>query len=152
MQNLLRILLIFTAVSMAGCSTWHFPGVFRINIAQGNLITKDMVEKLRVGMTPRQVRYVMGSPMIHDPFHPDRWDYLYYLKTGKGIVLRNHLVLYFKDDRLARVDKSEYENPDQLREDLFKQLGIKAPKDTTASGTPEPKPEPRQEGNDGDAS
>jgi outer membrane protein assembly factor BamE len=84
-----------------------------------------MVEKLRVGMTPRQVRYVMGSPMIADPFNPDRWDYLYNLETGKGLMIENHLVLYFEGERLARIDNTEYKDPDALRADLLQQLGIK---------------------------
>ena len=100
MQKLLRILLIFSLIPTtpvtSACSSLRFPGVFRIDVAQGNLITKDMVDKLRVGMTPRQVRYVMGSPMIADTFHPERWDYLYNLETGKGIFIENHLVLYFE--------------------------------------------------------
>lgn len=149
MQNLLRILLIFTAVSTAACSSLRFPGVFRIDVGQGNLITKDMVDKLRVGMTPRQVRYVMGSPMIDDTFHPDRWDYLYNLETGKGLLLENHLVLYFEGERLARIDKSEYKDPDQLRNDLLKQLGIKAPKNTTSTGEPVPQEEPREDATSG---
>lgn len=149
MQKSLRILLIFSLIpiytAISACSTLRFPGVFRIDIGQGNLITKDMVDKLRVGMTPRQVRYVMGSPMIADTFHPERWDYLYNLETGKGLLIENHLVLYFEGERLARIDNSEYRNPDQLREDLIRQLGLKPQQqDTTASGTPVPAPEPRQ--------
>lgn len=124
MQKLLIILLMFSAGLLTGCETLRFPGVFRIDVGQGNLITKDMVDKLRVGMTPRQVRYVMGSPMIADTFNPDRWDYLYNLETGKGLLIENHLVLYFEGERLARIDNSEYKDPDQLRADLLKQLGI----------------------------
>lgn len=125
MQKLLIILLMFSVTLLGGCSSLRFPGVFRIDIGQGNLITKDMVEKLRVGMTPRQVRYVMGSPMIADPFNPDRWDYLYNLETGKGLMIENHLVLYFEGERLARIDNTEYKDPDALRADLLQQLGIK---------------------------
>lgn len=125
MQKLLIILLMFSVTLLDGCSSLRFPGVFRIDIGQGNLITKDMVEKLRVGMTPRQVRYVMGSPMIADPFNPNRWDYLYNLETGKGLMIENHLVLYFEGERLARIDKTEYKDPEALRADLLQQLGIK---------------------------
>jgi len=147
MQNLLRILLIFTAVSISACSSLRFPGVFRIDVGQGNLITKDMVDKLRLGMTPRQVQYVMGSPMIADTFHPDRWDYLYNLETGKGLLLANHLVLYCERDKLARIDKGQYKDPEQIRNELLKQLGIKIPKQTTETGEPEPQPEPRPDPN-----
>ncbi len=150
MQKLLRILLIFSlipvCISVSACSSLRFPGVFRIDVGQGNLITKDMVDKLRVGMTPRQVKYVMGSPMIADTFHPDRWDYLYNLETGKGIFIENHLVLYFEGERLARIDNTEYRDPDQLRNDLIKQLGIEIKQDTTETGTPAPAEEPRETG------
>lgn len=128
MQKLLIILLMFSVTLLGGCSSLRFPGVFRIDIGQGNLITKDMVDKLRVGMTPRQVRYVMGSPMIADPFNPARWDYLYNLETGKGLMIENHLVLYFEGERLARIDNSAYKDPDALRAELLDQLGIKLEK------------------------
>jgi outer membrane protein assembly factor BamE len=148
MQKLLRVLLVFSLVPAtfitSGCESLRFPGVFRIDVGQGNLITKEMVDKLRLGMTPRQVHYVMGSPMIADTFHPDRWDYLYNLETGKGIFIENHLVLYFEGERLARIDNTEYKDPEQLRNDLMKQLGIDIKQPTTESGTAAPAEEPRE--------
>lgn len=126
MQKLLIILLVFGAtLTTTGCGSLQFPGVFRIDVGQGNLITKDMVDKLRVGMTPRQVRYVMGSPMIADTYNPNRWDYLYNLETGKGLLVENHLVLHFEGERLARIDTTEYKDPEQLRKQLLEQMGIK---------------------------
>ena len=145
MQKLLIILLVFGATLLSGCGSLRFPGVFRIDVGQGNLITKDMVEKLRVGMTPRQVRYVMGSPMIADTFNPERWDYLYNLETGKGLVVENHLVLYFDGERLARIDNSEYKNPDQLRDEVLKQMGIEIKQPKTETGEPVPQEEPRED-------
>lgn len=146
MQKLLTVLLVFGAFLLGGCESLRFPGVFRIDIGQGNLITKDMVDKLRVGMTPRQVRYVMGSPMIADTFNPDRWDYLYNLETGKGLMIENHLVLYFEGDRLARIDNSGYKDPDQLRNQVLEQMGIKLEQPKTETGTPEPEAEPAAPG------
>ncbi len=143
MQKLLIILLMLGTTALSGCGSMRFPGVFRIDVGQGNLITKDMVDKLRVGMTPRQVRYVMGSPMISDTFNPNRWDYLYNLETGKGLLIENHLILYFDGERLARIDNSEYKDPDQLRDEVLKQMGIKVEGDAkTETGAPEPKEEP----------
>lgn len=144
MQKLLTILLVFCATLTSGCESLRFPGVFRIDIGQGNLITKDMVDKLRVGMTPRQVRYVMGSPMIADTFNPTRWDYLYNLETGKGLLIENHLVLYFEGERLAQIDTHEYKDPEQLRNNLLKQMGVKIEEPKTETGTPEPQEEPAQ--------
>ena len=138
MQKLLIILVMFGAVALSGCGSLRFPGVFRIDVGQGNLITQDMVDKLRVGMTPRQVRYVMGSPMVDDTFNPNRWDYLYNLETGKGLLIENHLVLYFEGERLARIDKAEYKDPDQLRNQVLEQMGIKPDQAKTETGEPEP--------------
>lgn len=144
MQKLLIILLVFGATLLSGCGSLRFPGVFRIDVGQGNLITSDMVDKLRVGMTPRQVRYVMGSPMIADTFNPSRWDYLYNLETGKGLLVENHLILYFEGERLARIDDSRYKNPEQLRNQVLEQMGIKLkqPESQTETGAPEPAEEP----------
>lgn len=108
MPCLSRMILIFTLACTAGCETLRFPGVFRIDIPQGNIITADNVDKLKVGMTTRQVEYVMGTAMVKDPFHPERWDYFYHLETGKGKILTNHLVLTFEGDTLTRIDKSRY--------------------------------------------
>lgn len=121
------ILVLAALLLASGCSSLRFPGVYRIDIGQGNILTQDMVDKLRIGMTPRQVEYVMGSPMIADNFNPNRWDYLYHLETGKGISIRNHLILYFENERLARIDESLYQNPEELRNNLLKQLGVPIP-------------------------
>lgn len=116
LQKLLIISLCATAV--AGCSSIRFPGVFRIDIGQGNIITADMIEKLKVGMTKRQVEYVMGSAMIQDPFSPERWDYVYSYETGKGSFVENKLTLYFEADRLQRIDDSRLKDPEKVREQL----------------------------------
>ncbi|EAR62913.1 outer membrane protein assembly factor BamE [Neptuniibacter caesariensis] len=94
-------LLIVTALSfvLAGCS--GFPGVYKIDIPQGNVVTQDMVDKLRPGMTESQVRFIMGSPLITDTFHEGRWDYLYSKKSGSdGSYVRERISLYFTDGKL----------------------------------------------------
>jgi len=131
-------LLLISALITTGCSSMRFPGVYRIDVAQGNILTKDMVDKLRLGMTPRQVQYVMGSPMIWDTFHPGRWDYLYSLETGKGLMIQNQLTLYFENERLAKIDTARYKDPDQLRNDLLQQMGLPVPDATDAPAPIEP--------------
>ncbi|MCG8668173.1 MAG: outer membrane protein assembly factor BamE [Pseudomonadales bacterium] len=116
LQSLL-ILGICTVLA-AGCSGLRFPGVFRIDIGQGNIITTDMIEKLTVGMTKRQVEYVMGSAMIKDPFSPNRWDYIYNYETGRGTFVENQLTLYFEGDRLQRIDNDELKDPEAVRKEL----------------------------------
>ncbi|MDX1694993.1 MAG: outer membrane protein assembly factor BamE [Ketobacteraceae bacterium] len=115
-QKLLIIGLCCLAVS--GCSNLRFPGVFRIDIGQGNIITADMIQKLKVGMTKRQVEYVMGSAMIQDPFTPERWDYVYSYETGEGAFVENKLSLYFEGERLQRIDDSRLKDPEKVREKL----------------------------------
>lgn len=152
MQNLLNafyrsspaaLLIIALTLVTSGCSSLRFPGVFRIDVGQGNLITKEMLDKLRVGMTPRQVEYVMGAPMVADTFHPERWDYIYSLETGKGILVQNQLTLFFENERLAKIDTSRYKDPEALRNDLLQQMGIEIPKpvDEAENAKPEEKPD-----------
>jgi outer membrane protein assembly factor BamE len=94
-----------TAALTAGCGsvTDYFPrflAPYRPDVQQGNVITSDMVEQLRPGMTRDQVKFMLGTPLLADGFHPDRWDYLYYLKPRSGASQRRNLVIYFKDNRL----------------------------------------------------
>ena len=58
--------------------------VYRANIAQGNLIKQEDLDQAEVGMTRNQIRFLLGTPMIDDPFHKNRWDYVYYLKLGRN--------------------------------------------------------------------
>ncbi len=76
----------------------------RQDIQQGNIITQEMVNKLHPGMSRRQVRYVMGTPMLVDIFHKDRWDYLYLMQRGDGERTRERLSLYFENGRLSRIE------------------------------------------------
>lgn len=122
MQKLTRMILIFALTFTAACSSLRFPGVFRIDIPQGNIISAENVEKLKTGMTSRQVEYLMGSSMIQDPFHADRWDYLYHLETGKGKLLTNHLTLYFDKGTLVKIDKSRYKNTKAMADSVEQKL------------------------------
>jgi len=89
------------ATMLSACSNLEFPWVYRLDIDQGNIITQDMVNQLKPGMTRDQVKFVMGSPLIVDPFHRDRWDYVYTLRKADGKRTREELAVYFKDDQLA---------------------------------------------------
>ena len=90
---------------LVGCgSNFGFPGVYRINVEQGNVVTEEMVEQLRPGLNRRQVRYIMGTPLIEDSFHKDRWDYRYLLRNGNELLSETQLTLWFQDDELVRVE------------------------------------------------
>lgn len=91
------------AAGLGACGgAMDFPGVYKINIAQGNIITQDMVDQLRPGMTKRQVLFVMGTPLVRDPYHQDRWDYVYNFQPGDGARGQERLTVFFVDDRLTR--------------------------------------------------
>ncbi|HTY49689.1 MAG TPA: outer membrane protein assembly factor BamE [Steroidobacteraceae bacterium] len=82
------------------------PGcVYKMTIQQGNYIEKRSVAQLQVGMTRVQVRYLMGTPMVPPIFDNDRWDYLYYLRIGRDRPIQRMLTVYFKDDKVSRIDK-----------------------------------------------
>ena len=111
MRVLLRILCASLALAaLAGCESvrgWapNFVQPYRPDVPQGNVITKEMVEQLRPGMSRDQVRFLLGTPMLASLFHQDRWDYVYYLKRGKGSETQSRkLVVYFKENRLDRFD------------------------------------------------
>lgn len=98
MQNTKLLLTSFTLVgllALAGCS---FPGVYKIDIQQGNVVTQDMIDQLRPGMTRRQVRFIMGNPLLTDTFHADRWDYLYSLQPGGGERQQERVSVIFNDN------------------------------------------------------
>ena len=83
---------------MTGCS------IHQIDIQQGNVITPEVVEKLKIGMNRRTVKSILGTPPIADPFHQDRWDYVYSMALGKEKKSQNsHLTLLFENDNLKDI-------------------------------------------------
>jgi len=87
---------------LGGCN--YLPKVYKLDIQQGNVVTQEMVDKLKPGMTRAQVRYVLGTPLVQDAFHQNRWDYFYSLKKGTdGVAETRRLTLIFKDDVLQNV-------------------------------------------------
>lgn len=87
----------FLLLALGGCSSLYFPWVYRIDIPQGNFVTDDMLAQLKPGMTPEEVRAVMGPPVLSDPFSQDTWFYLMTYRPGQGKTLSQELVVYFKD-------------------------------------------------------
>ncbi|OIQ90668.1 outer membrane protein assembly factor BamE precursor [mine drainage metagenome] len=76
---------------------------YRIDVRQGNFVTQEMVAQLKPGQTKDQVRFILGTPLLTDIFHADRWDYVYRFQPGHGQVLERRVTVYFKDGKLARV-------------------------------------------------
>lgn len=140
MQNTKLLLTSFTLVgllALAGCS---FPGVYKIDIQQGNVVTQDMIDQLRPGMTRRQVRFIMGNPLLTDTFHADRWDYLYSLQPGGGERQQERMTLIFNsNDQLVSLNGDFM--PGVSRDEAI--LG----KDSDTNVTPQqPKEEPAKPG------
>lgn len=82
------------------------PGLtpYKIDIQQGNYVTEDMLVKVKPGMSKAQVRFALGTPLIVDPFHSDRWDYVYELKKRGRVIEHRRMVAVFSDDKLVRID------------------------------------------------
>jgi outer membrane protein assembly factor BamE len=86
---------------ITGCSS--IPSVlYKIDVQQGNIITQEMVDKLKPGMGRSQVRFVLGTALIDDVFHKDRWDYVYRLLQHGNLVEEYKLTVFFEDDKLVR--------------------------------------------------
>ena len=80
--------------------------VYRMNITQGNFLEAKTVDQVSVGMTRSQVRFLLDTPMVADTFHPDRWDYLYYLRDGKTRkVQQRHFIVWFEEEKVSRIDR-----------------------------------------------
>lgn len=75
---------------------------FRVDVQQGNFISQEQVALLKEGMTRDQVRFVLGSPLLTDVFHADRWDYAFRVQKGSGETTSSKVTVFFKDDKLAR--------------------------------------------------
>jgi outer membrane protein assembly factor BamE len=96
--------------------------VYRPDIQQGNFISKEMVAQLKVGMTPDQVRFVLGTPLLTDVFHETRWDYPFRIRKGDGEITSSRVVVFFKEGRV-----SHFEGGDLPEENDYL-LRIAAPK------------------------
>jgi outer membrane protein assembly factor BamE len=81
------------------------PGVtpYRMEVQQGNFISQEMVSQLKPGMTKEQVRFILGTPLVTDIFHADRWDYVFFREKADGKREQRNLSVVFEKDRLARV-------------------------------------------------
>jgi len=105
MRKLLISFILGATLVISGCSQdTRFPFSHRIDVQQGNVLTQEKVNQVRPGMSRRQVKFILGTPLLEDPFHEDRWDYIYMLLTGDGDVTEKHIALYFADDKLDRIE------------------------------------------------
>lgn len=98
----MRLALLALAVLLAACNPLK---PYRIEIQQGNHITQEQVSQLKPGMTREQVRFVLGTPLLTDMFHADRWDYIFRRQLADSNKLEERrLTVVFVDDRLSSVE------------------------------------------------
>lgn len=94
-----------TTLASAGC-------VYRASISQGNLIKQEDLDQVALDMTRSQVRFLLGTPLIDDPFHANRWDYVYYLKVGRDeAAFERWVSIFFENDRVSEIRKDLQLNP-----------------------------------------
>lgn len=108
MKSVLRLLIAVPMLWLAACSVTDSVTQkitpYKMDISQGNAVTQEMVSKLRPGLTKAQVRFIMGTPLIVDTFHANRWDYVYRNQVAGKPLEERKLTLYFEQDVLARVE------------------------------------------------
>ena len=91
--------LLILTLSTAGCS---LPKMYKVVVSQGNLVDQEMIDKLEIGMTESQVKFVMGTPLISDTFFPDRWDYFTTVTQGENVYTEQKIVLFFEENKLVK--------------------------------------------------
>jgi outer membrane protein assembly factor BamE len=89
----------------AGCGLAPSLTPYRIEIQQGNYLTQEMVAQLKPGLTRDQVRFVLGTPLVSDIFHEERWDYVFMRQRSSSTGIEYHrIAVFFQDGRLKRVE------------------------------------------------
>ena len=99
MRHLLLSLFLLAAVSASSCNILYVQ-----DIEQGNILTQEMIDQVRPGMTRRQVTFILGTPLVADPFHANRWDYYYELIPGDKKAGKKKLItIFFKGDGVSQI-------------------------------------------------
>ena len=105
----LRVLAALAALILASCSSIGLPTpslkAYRMEIQQGNFVSQEMVSQLKPGMSKEQVRFILGTPLIADSFHANRWDYVFRRQMANSNVLEHRkIAVFFEDGKLKRVE------------------------------------------------
>ncbi len=134
MRKLLTPIAIIASLLLAACSSDpivnRLPWVYKIEIQQGNVLVQDDVNQLRTGMTRRQVQFILGTPMVQDPFHANRWDYYYEYQPGtrgEGEYRKEHLAVFFEDDKLVRLAGTVLPDPNAPAEPPNRLVTVEVP-------------------------
>ena len=102
--------LIYAAI--AGCLLLAGGCVYRIDVQQGNLLEETDIAAVKPGMTRSQVRFLLGTPMVDDPFHKDRWDYVYFIRIGRDpATFKRWVTIVFEDDIVVAINDDQELDP-----------------------------------------
>ena len=132
-----RLSFLLCLLTLAACSVPSIVKPHRIEIQQGNYVSQEMIAQLKLGMSREQVRYVLGTPLVTDIFHADRWDYVYYREFAGKFEQRRVSVHFDKEGRLARVGGDVVSAGDGSRAPAAAQAGP-APAPSQAKPAPGP--------------
>lgn len=100
-RKLVLISMLATLTVAPGC-------VYRLAVQQGNIAELEDVEQVKVGMTPSQVRFLLGTPLVDDPFNDDRWDYVFQSRVGRNEPMtRQFMTVYFEDGKVSRLERPD---------------------------------------------
>jgi len=101
MRKFLILSLLINALAVTGCT------IHKLDVQQGNVIDEEKVNSLEIGMNRRQVRFILGTPLLATPFEPNRWDYVYEFKSGRDAKEREfqRVTVFFEDDTLVRIER-----------------------------------------------
>ena len=105
-------------LALSACGSLEFPGVYKLTIQQGNIVSQEMIDRLKPGMTRSQVQFVLGNPVLADSFERDRWNYVYTIDIPGQAIIERELIIVFENDRLLRFegDYTPSENKVDTRE------------------------------------
>ncbi len=99
MKNKQLILITFLLLGLTSCTT------YKPDVQQGNVIAEEAVARLRIGMSAEEVKSIVGTPLLQDDFQQQRWDYIFYLNKAGKQVERKDMTLFFKNNKLIRIQK-----------------------------------------------
>jgi len=105
MQTILIYLIASVVIFINGC-TIHIP-----DVQQGNVLEPDVLAQLHTGLSKKQVQFLMGTPIIRDAFHPERWDYIYLFTSQDSKTIRQRVTLFFDHDVLSRIETDGIDLP-----------------------------------------
>lgn len=102
-----KFILIFVSILLVSVSACSSFSPYKMDIRQGNYITPEMRQKVKVGMSRQQVSSILGSPLVSDVFHANRWDYIYRFEEKTKLVEQQRLTVYFTGEFVSRIDDSQ---------------------------------------------